>query len=205
MVKLFQIAVFSLLVYVTAANAQSPAAVPATPATVPGSPAAVAVAPAAASAAKPGDNSAAAPTVPGNTVTPATAQAVVTPPIDMSKPFRGSFFLSPIEIAAIQEALRGVVVSGQTLSADSKAIPAYRVIRVSGVLYRAPGDWVVWMNNRKVTPDNLLPEIVDISVKDSSKVSLRWYDIGLNQVISITLRPHQTYDIVTGILIPGSY
>ena len=123
---------------------------------------------------------------------------------EMNKPFTGSFFLSPLEIAAIQQALVGKVASSKMLAEESKPIPAHRVIRISGVLYRTPQDWVVWMNNQKVTPDNLLPEIIDISVRDSSKVHLRWYDIGLNQVIAITLRPHQTYDITTGILLPGT-
>lgn len=121
-----------------------------------------------------------------------------------NKQFTDSFFLSPLEVAAIQQALAGRTVSQETLAGEEKAVPAHRVIRVSGVLYRAPEDWIVWMNNKKVTPDDLLPEIVDIKVSDSSKVHLKWYDVGLNQVITITLRPHQVYDIVTGILLPGS-
>ncbi len=178
MMKLFQILTVFLLLCTAAAYAQPPAAV--------GKPA-VAQHPAAAAAPAP----AAVPLVAGLT------------PEEMNKPFRGSFFLSPLEIAAIQQALEGRVTKNQTLAEETKpVIPAHRVIRISGVLYRTPSNWIVWMNNQKVTPENLLPEIVDISVKDSSKVSLKWYDIGLNQVISITLRPHQTYDITTGVLLP---
>ncbi len=166
-------------------------------------PAAAATTAAAGAAASASDTPAPAGTAPAaGTVAQSSAAA---PQDDINTPFRGSFFLSPLEIAAIQQALNGRVIKAATLAGDSKPVPAYRVIRVSGVLYRSPADWVVWMNNHKVTPDNLLPEIVDISVKDSSKVSLKWYDVGLNQVISITLRPHETYDIPTGILIPGTY
>ena len=73
---------------------------------------------------------------------------------------------------------------------------------MAGGIYRKPGDWIVWLNGHKVTPKNLLPEIVDISVQNE-RVHLKWFDIGINNVISISLRPHQTYDIVTGVLLPG--
>ncbi|MFH1157884.1 MAG: hypothetical protein V1721_03240 [Pseudomonadota bacterium] len=118
--------------------------------------------------------------------------------------FRGSFFMTPMELVTIRRALSGKASSAATLSMAKGEIPAHRVIRVSGVIYRTAEDWIVWMNGQKVTPENLLPEIIDIEVRDSSKVDLKWYDIGLNRVISITLRPHQTYDIPTGILLPGS-
>lgn len=143
----------------------------------------------------------------GAPAAPATTNGVVAGSLseaDKYRTFSGSFFLSQLEIEAINQALHGQALTQQTLSTQNQAIPQKRVIRLSGVLYRAPEDWIVWMNNRKVTPDNLLPEIVDISVRDSSKVHLKWYDVGLNQVISITLRPHQVYDIVSGVLLPGS-
>ena len=141
--------------------------------------------------------------VPANAVpaNPVSAEAAMTPE-EINKPFTGSFFLTPLEIVAIQQALKGRVTKSQSLAGQSGVLPPHRVIRVSGVLYRSPADWIVWMNDEKVTPRKLLPEIIDISVKPSSKVSLEWYDVGLNQVLSITLRPHQTYDITTGILLP---
>jgi len=139
---------------------------------------------------------------------PAAGPAVAVPPAgpamtpeEMNKPFTDSFFLTTLEITAINQALSGRLTKNQTLQTATAPIPPHRVIRISGVLYRSPMDWVVW-NNKKVTPDELLPQIIDISVKPSSKVSLKWYDAGLDQVLSITLRPHETYDITTGILLP---
>jgi|GEM_PF-5931464 len=82
-------------------------------------------------------------------------------------------------------------------------IPERRLIILSGILYRGKNNWTVWINGQKVTPDNYLPEIIEIKVENSSYVSLKWYDIGLQEVISITLRPNQVYDITTGILLPG--
>jgi hypothetical protein len=135
--------------------------------------------------------------------TPAPVAVPAQP--DPYAPFEGSFFLSPLEIVSIRQAMNGRMTDERMLRDDNGAqLPAHRVIRMSGVLYRAPGDWIVWMNGKKVTPNNLLPEIIDISVMNSSKVNLKWYDAGLRKVISITLRPQQVYDITTGILLPGS-
>ena len=137
-----------------------------------------------------------------------TAPAPAKPMIeDISAPFDGSFFLLPGEIAAIKKAMLGKPAISETPEEEislEPLIPQHRVISISGLLYRSPQDWIVWMNGQKVTPEKLLPEIVDIKVESSSQVQLKWYDIGLDSVISISLRPHQTYDIATGILLPGS-
>lgn len=81
-------------------------------------------------------------------------------------------------------------------------IPQQRSITLSGVLYRAPGDWAVWINGQKVVPSRLLPEIVDIRV-ERDRVHLKWFDIGLGRVLALTLRPNQTYDIVSSTLLRG--
>lgn len=147
--------------------------------------------------------------IPGSPDTP----AIVVPPKgglteeELNRPFLGALLMSPVEMTVVRQAISGKISSAvpEVLQANAPAvIPPDRVISVGGVFYRTPGNWVVWMNGHKVTPKSLLPEIVDIVVRDSSKVNLQWYDAGLNKVIAITLRPHQTYDIPTGILLPGS-
>jgi hypothetical protein len=140
---------------------------------------------------------------------PATPAAPVVgglTPTELNAPFAGSFFLTPLEIVGIQQALRGKAMAPRTLAIGSTpktAIPATRVIRVSGVVYHSPDDWIVWMNGQKLTPGHLLPEIIEMKVKDSSQVDLLWFDAGLGQVFRISLRPQQTYDIGTGVLLPG--
>ncbi len=133
----------------------------------------------------------------------ATAAPAAEP--DINKIFRGSFFFSPLEIADIEQALEGHVRKSTGTDTTDAPIPQHRVIQLSGVYYRSPGDWVVWMNGQKVTPANLLPQIVSIHVSPSSRVHLQWYDIGLNQVLALTLRPNQTYDITSGVLLPGAH
>ncbi len=127
---------------------------------------------------------------------------------ELDKFFIDSFMFSGAEAALIQKAMGGRVEKPQqtqeTLKIEKKVvIPKRRVIKISGVLFRSPKDWAVWINGRKITPDVSLPEIIEIKVKSSSYLHLKWYDVGLNKVISITMRPNQTYDITTGILLPG--
>jgi hypothetical protein len=155
----------------------------------------------------PGANPPAAAGAPGENPAAAAAADALPPitltPEERNAPFNGSFFLTPAEIAAIKTAMAGSGMMGGDISV-AVPVPQHRVISVSGLLYRSPKDWIVWMNGQKVTPEKLLPEIVDIKIDSSSHMRLKWYDIGLDKVIAITLRPHQTYDIVTGVLLPGT-
>ena len=133
----------------------------------------------------------------------ATVPAQPAAPVDESV-FSGSLFFSPLELATIQKALAGNVTGTAALGATTSHvdIPKVRVIALAGVVYRGPEEWTIWLNGRKVTPQNLLPEIMEIQV-ERDRVHLKWFDIGINNVISLTLRAHQTYDIVTGVLLPG--
>ncbi len=79
-------------------------------------------------------------------------------------------------------------------------IPTKRIISVSGLLYRSPGDWIVWLNGHKLVPGARLPELVDIKV-ERDRVHLKWFDIGMAKILSITLRPRQTYDITSGVML----
>lgn len=81
-------------------------------------------------------------------------------------------------------------------------IPLNRQINLQGVFYRSPTDWIVWLNGRKVTPKDRPRELVGIKV-ERDRVHIKWFDIGMGKVISLTLRPRQTYDIVSGVLLPG--
>lgn len=134
--------------------------------------------------------------------TPAVPAEPVPLPI-IKTPFTQSFLFTPAEVAAIRRAQGGVVSGTAALGADQTTnVPQRRLIVLSGVVFRGENDWILWLNGRKVTPKDMLPEIVDVVVA-KDKVHLKWFDVGLNDVISITMRPHQTYDIVTGVLLPG--
>ncbi|MBI1216190.1 MAG: hypothetical protein GC185_10275 [Alphaproteobacteria bacterium] len=116
-------------------------------------------------------------------------------------PFDESLFFSPQDLIAISKAQKGA--ESNAGGYNGAPIPQKRVITLSGIIYRSPSDWLIWINGQKIVPGRLLPEIVDIQVHENS-VHMKWFDIGLNGVIDITMHPHETYDIVTGILLPGS-
>ncbi len=89
----------------------------------------------------------------------------------------------------------------RSLPAESfKDVPVKETIEVSGILYRGPGDWIVWLNGQKLTPEKLLPQITEISVDNAEIVRLRWYDANRKKIIPVTMRPRQVYDVETGIL-----
>jgi hypothetical protein len=136
---------------------------------------------------------------------PAWAQqpAPVAAPVPEA-PFTRSFLFTPLETSVVERALAGTVAGTSVVEASKStaAIPAKRVIALSGLVFRDADDWTAWINGKKVTPKTLLPEIMDIRA-EKGRVHLKWFDIGINGVIAITLRPHQTYDIVTGVLLPG--
>ncbi|MBL1147297.1 MAG: hypothetical protein HND56_09155 [Pseudomonadota bacterium] len=121
-------------------------------------------------------------------------------PIDpKAAPYGKSLFFTDEEISAIQRSLLGISPTGDTQSNKPKKP---RILKLSGVLYKSPEDWVVWLNGQRVTPKNILPEIINIEV-EPTKIHLKWFDYGFNDVIFITLRPNQFYDIETGLLLPG--
>jgi len=130
-----------------------------------------------------------------------TAAATPAPaPATLNAPFRDTLLFSGVEVAAVREAAAGRRSNEAFLDAEKvELIPIDRKIKLSGIYYKDDTTWIIWLNGYKLHPGYLLKEINRIEVK-KDEVSLSWYDIGLNDVINIKLRPHQIYDIVTGIL-----
>lgn len=131
----------------------------------------------------------------------ATAQQE-EPPIRLEspyQPFEQSLFFTEDELLRIRVALAGV--SGDVVPDDGAKQPP-RIIRLSGIAYSNPGDWTVWLNGVRLTPEKSLPEIVSMNVRETY-IDLKWFDYGLRKIIKIRLRPNQVYDIATGILLPG--
>lgn len=121
-------------------------------------------------------------------------------PVTVKAPFRDTLLFSGAEIAALREAAAGRRSNEAFLDAEkTELIPIDRKIKLSGIYYKDDATWIVWLNGYKLHPSYLLKEIHRIEVK-KDEVFLSWYDIGLNDVINIRMRPHQIYDIVTGIL-----
>lgn len=167
----------------------------------------------AAAAPAPGSSNPAAaakPAAPG-AVAPAPAAAAPKAPApaavvaDIRTPFSKSFFFTSEDIISIKKAMEQQKIAPTAATGQTPGgviIPPIRRIALSGVVYRAANDWLIWINGQKVTPTVTMKEIVDIQV-EREKVHLKWFDIGANYVIDITMRPNETYDITTGVLLPG--
>lgn len=81
--------------------------------------------------------------------------------------------------------------------------PAYtRDIRLGGIVFVSNADWVIWLNDKRVTPDALPREALDLFVS-KEYIELKWFDEWTNQIYPIRLRPHERFNIDTRIFLPG--
>lgn len=80
--------------------------------------------------------------------------------------------------------------------------PETRYIRLGGILYSSKNDWTIWLNEKRVTPDSLPPEIVDVKVSNEY-VEMKWFDEYTKQILPIRLRSNQRFHIDARIFLPG--
>lgn len=83
-----------------------------------------------------------------------------------------------------------------------KPPPEERYIRLSGILFHGPDDWIIWLNDKRVTPTALPVEVTDLKVYEEY-VEFKWYDDYSKNIYPIRLRPHQRFNIDTRIFLPG--
>lgn len=83
-----------------------------------------------------------------------------------------------------------------------KPPPEKREIRLSGIVYKARGDWTIWLNEQRVTPQAIPEEILDLKVY-KTYIEMRWFDVYTNKILPIRLRPHQRFNIDSRIFLPG--
>lgn len=80
--------------------------------------------------------------------------------------------------------------------------PSVRVISLGGIVFNTPDEWTVYLNSKRITPDALPSEAVDLRVyKDF--IELRWFDPQTNQIFPIRLRPNQKFNLDSRIFLPG--
>jgi hypothetical protein len=77
-----------------------------------------------------------------------------------------------------------------------------RELRLSGISYGDGQNWVIWLNNQRMTPTRLPPEVKSIKVY-KNYVEIRWLD-GLTQTeIPVRLRPNQRFNLDSRSFLPG--
>lgn len=77
-----------------------------------------------------------------------------------------------------------------------------REISLGGIVFYSPDDWTIWLNNKRITPDAMPAEAVDLRVY-KEYIELRWFDAGTNRVYPVRLRPNQRFNIDGRMFLPG--
>lgn len=80
--------------------------------------------------------------------------------------------------------------------------PSVRKLSLGGIVFNTPDEWTIYLNNKRITPDSMPTEAVDLRVyKDF--IELRWFDVQTNQIFPIRLRPNQTFSLDGRVFLPG--
>lgn len=77
-----------------------------------------------------------------------------------------------------------------------------REITLGGIMLRGEGDWVVWLNKQRLTPDRLPREVKSIRVYKEF-VELKWYDEQNDRIVPVRLRPNQRFNLDSRTFLPG--
>lgn len=83
-----------------------------------------------------------------------------------------------------------------------EAQAAVREVSLAGILYVSKDEWIVWLNETRMTPDALPKEIMDIEVFNEY-VELRWHDLKTKTIYPIRLRPNQRFNLDAKMFLPG--
>ena len=122
-----------------------------------------------------------------------------------------SLFFTYWQYQSIQDSksVRGVIrpPTAEELAAiergdDIKPKASERYLSLSGIVYTNEDDWTIWFNKKRVTPDAVPPEVLDLKVY-KNYIELKWFDDFSNQVFPIRLRAHQRFHMDQRIFLPG--
>lgn len=131
---------------------------------------------------------------------------------DIVKPQEiGTLVFTLWQHALLQDAKRLFTTRRPTASdiaaaADGSAVQAkprgVRELGLNGILYKSKDNWIVWLNGKRMAPDALPREIIDIKV-EKDYVDLKWFDVYSNLIYPVRIRPHQRFNLDSRIFLPG--
>ncbi len=123
------------------------------------------------------------------------------------RPSIPSLLFLPAEHAMLQAAKASFLTRLPTetelgLADEDEVVTSIRDVSLGGILYTGETEWIVWINNQRITPNALPMEIIDIVVfKDY--VNLKWFDRQTNRIYPIRLRPNQKFNFDARMFLPG--
>ncbi len=97
---------------------------------------------------------------------------------------------------------KGELDMGSPDDPNYKPPPSVRVLNLGGIVFNTPDEWTIYLNGKRITPEALPSEAVDLRVyKDF--IELRWFDVQTNQIFPIRLRSNQKFNLDARIFLPG--
>jgi hypothetical protein len=97
------------------------------------------------------------------------------------------------------ELMRSVKTPGEQ---KKKPPPEEREIKLGGIVFVDAADWAIWLNGKRVTPDAIPREVMDLKVY-KEYVEMKWFDDYTNQIFPLRIRAHERFNIDTRIFLPG--
>lgn len=154
----------------------------------------------------------------------ATAQDNETPPVQTEQEAQSALEkqrVNPNEIpsllfthwehAALMDAKRSIGAVRAPTQAELNAAnreegytppPESRELKLGGIVYKSKEEWTIYLNDTRVTPKALPPDVIDLRVYEEY-IDMKWFDAYTNQIFPVRLRPHQRFNLDTRIFLPG--
>lgn len=97
---------------------------------------------------------------------------------------------------------KGELDMGSPDDPNYKPPPSVRVLNLGGIVFNTPDEWTIYLNGKRITPDAMPSEAVDLRVyKDF--IELRWFDVQTNQIFPVRLRSNQKFNLDARVFLPG--
>lgn len=101
-------------------------------------------------------------------------------------------------VRAPTQAELAAINNGENLQLD----PESRYIKLEGIVYKDRDDWTIWLNGKRVTPDAVPREVLDLVVY-RDYIEVKWIDEQTNQIFPLRMKAHQRFNMDMRIFLPG--
>lgn len=114
-----------------------------------------------------------------------------------------SLFFTREALLLIEDAIRGLN-SGAASGEDNDKDPGIRELALGGIVFKANDDWTIWLNSRRITPDAIPSEIIDLKVR-KEYIDIKWFDAYTNQIFPVRLRINERFNLDTRLFLSGTH
>lgn len=117
-----------------------------------------------------------------------------------------SLFFTPEALALLKDAIKGLNtgIAGGDVGPGSEKEPGIRELALGGIVFKEEGDWTIWLNGRRITPDTIPGEIFDLKVQ-KEYVDIKWYDAFTNRLFPVRLRANERFNLDSRLFLTGSH